>query len=277
MNPTELTSQMDAVVQWALASGTSLLLRLLGGLLILIVGWLIARSVQRAVVAATGRSKLDVALGRFLGQLARWGLMIGVAISALATMGFEVTTFVAALGAAGFAVGLALQGSLSHFASGVLLLVFRPLTVGDVVEVGGKTGEVTDIGLFATTLKGPDNVLYYIPNGAITGGTITNFTRDGKRRSAVAVGVAYGTSLADVEAACAAAVARVPEALSDPAHAVAFAGMGASSVDFTLFVWSTAADFLTVQHKVRSEVYAELQARGIEIPFPQMVVHRAEA
>jgi small conductance mechanosensitive channel len=268
---------MDALLQWGLTSGTSFLMRLLGGLLILAVGWMIAKWAQRGVVAATERSKLDVALGRFLSQLVRWALLVGVAISSLATMGFEVTTFVAALGAAGFAVGLALQGTLGHFASGVMLLVFRPLNVGDFVNVSGVAGTVQDIGLFATTLLTPENHLVYLPNGAVTGATIINFTRMGTRRAEIDVGVAYGSSLAQVEEAARAAAARVPEVLSEPAVGFVFVEMASSSLNFKLRVWCEAKDFLVVQHKVRSEVYDELNARGIEIPFPQVVVHKADA
>lgn len=272
----ETLNSVDAVTGWALESGTTFLLRLFGGLLILALGWLIAKWAQRGVLGATERSKLDVALGRFLSQIVRWVILVGAAVSALATMGFEVTTFVAVLGAAGFAVGLALQGTLGHFASGVMLLIFRPLTIGDFVTIGGSTGTVREIGLFATTLLTPDNQTVFIPNGAVTGATIVNFTRQGTRRAEVDVGVAYGTAIADVEQACLAAAARVPEIHADPPLGFAFVEMADSSLNFKFRAWCAASDFLLVQHKLRSEIYNELNTRGIEIPFPQVVVHKGE-
>lgn len=261
---------------WIAQGGMDIIWRLVGGLLIVAVGWVVAKWVATLVVGSTERAKLDAALGRFLSQLARYAVLVGTGVSALATMGFEVTTFVAVLGAAGFAVGLALQGTLGHFASGVMILIFRPIGLGDFVVVSGSTGTVKEIGLFQTTLITPDNQTIFVPNGAVMGGTITNFTRQGTRRAEIDVGVAYGTDLKAVEEACFKAIEGIEEILPEPAAGFAFVEMADSSLNFKLRAWCKAADFLLVMHKMRSNVYNELNARDIEIPFPQVVVHKGE-
>lgn len=267
---------LEESLQWAVASAADIAWSLLGGLLILIIGWLVAKWVGGLVLKATTRANLDIALGRFLSQIVRYAVLIGAAISALATMGFEVMTFVAVLGAAGFAVGLALQGTLGHFASGVMLLIFRPLSVDDYVEAGGASGTVQDIGLFQTTLITPDNYTIYIPNGKITSDSVTNYTRQGTRRADIDVGVAYGTKVEDVHAACMAALGRVDGFLEEPAPGFMFTEMADSSLNFKFRAWANVADFWPLLHALRVEIYNELNARGIDIPFPQVVVHKAE-
>jgi small conductance mechanosensitive channel len=273
----ESAAVAEHALQWGITSGADMIWRLLGGLTILAFGWVASRWIARGVLASTQRSNFDVALGRFLAQLARYVVLAGTVVSALATMGFEVTTFVAVLGAAGFAVGLALQGTLSHFASGVMLLILRPFTVNDFVVIAGATGTVKDIGLFHTILTSPDNQTIFIPNGAITSATMVNLTRAGTRRVEIDVGVAYGTSIASVEEACRAAAQRVEGVLEDPPAGFVFVEMADSSLNFKFRVWCASADFMLITHKLRCEVYDELNARNIEIPFPQVVVHRADA
>lgn len=241
---------------------------------VLVIGWMVAKWAQRLTVRSA--SKLDVAVANFLGNMARYAVIAASVIAALESVGVETTSFVAILGAAGLAVGLALQGSLSNFAAGVMILIFRPFQLKDFVEAAGKTGTITDIGLFATTMLTPGNETVIIPNSSITGGVITNYTRQGTRRGSVDVGVAYGEDLRVVEAACRKAAASVSTVLTEPAVGFAFVEMAASSLNFKLHVWSKAEDHLPTMHAVRSAVYNELNAQGIEIPFNQIVVHRAE-
>lgn len=260
---------VELVQAWALP--------VLGAIFILFVGWLVAGWVNRLVVRHTEKSKVDTALGRFLGQIARYAILVMTVIACLSTVGIQTTSFVAVLASAGFAVGLAMQGTLGHFASGVLILFFRPFTIGDFVEIGGRTGTVADIGLFATTITGLSNIRVIISNGAVTSNTIVNYTANGTRRADIAVGVAYGSDLKRVEEVCRKAAASVEEVLEDPAIGFAFTEMAASSINFNLMCWCDAPEYLTVMHKVRSAVYDALNAEGIEIPFDQVVMHQAPA
>jgi len=266
-DPTVMQLWMDK--GYALATGALL------ALFILILGWMASKWTQRVVIRLAGN--LDAAVAGFLGSMARYAVLAAAVIASLEAVGVQTTSLVAILGAAGLAVGLALQGSLSNFASGVMILIFRPFELGDVVSAGGETGGVTDIGLFATTLKTPDNHTIVVPNSGITGGTITNYTREGTRRGTIDVGVAYGTSLDEVNAAVMAAVGRCDLVLTDPGIGFAFTEMAASSINFQVFVWATTGNYLGMLHQVRSEIYNELNSRGIDIPYDQLVVHRSDA
>ncbi|MCK5800313.1 MAG: mechanosensitive ion channel family protein, partial [Deltaproteobacteria bacterium] len=191
-------------------------------------------------------------------------------------VGVQTTSVVAIFASAGLAIGLALQGSLANFASGVMILLFRPFALADFVTVGGNTGVVDDIGIFATTLVTPNNETIIVSNKAVTGDTITNYTRRGTRRGAVDVGVNYGAKIEEVIPILEAAGKKSVLTLDDPAPAVAFVSLGASSLDFKVLVWSKAADYLGMLHEVRTNVYDGLNAAGIEIPYQQIVVHQAE-
>lgn len=270
-----LAAEMAGWTQFIFDKGLSFLTAALLAIVILVIGWIVAGWVRSLIVKACGRAKLDTALARFLGQLGRYAVLVMTLIATLATVGIETTSFVAVLASVGFAIGMALQGTLGHLASGVMILVFRPFTLEDLVEAGGSFGVVKDIGLFATTLFTPDNKTIIVPNGSVTGGTITNFTRQGTLRATVDVGVAYGADLQKVQEVCIAAANSVDEVLEEPAVGFAFTEMAASSLNFALMPWSTTANFLPMQHKVRSAVYNALNEAGIEIPFDQIVVHQA--
>ena len=245
-------------------------------LVIFVVGWIASKWVYAICLRAARRSKMDEALARFLASLGQYTVLAVAVIAALTKVGVQTTSLVALLGAAGLAVGLALQGNLSNFAAGVMILFFRPFTLEDKVTVASKTGKVRDIGLFATTLITPGNEKIIVPNGAITSDPIVNHTSEGTLRGGIAVGVAYGT---DVEAAMRAmlsACESVETVLEDPAPSVNFAGFGASSLDFEVRPWATSADYLVMLHDVRIALYDTLNEAGIEIPFDQIVVHQAK-
>jgi small conductance mechanosensitive channel len=243
--------------------------------LILIVGWIVSKWVRRGVHSVLSNRQVDSALTKFLSQMASYFVLAATLIAALGTVGVETTSVVALLGSAGLAVGLALQGNLSHLASGVMILFFRPFTIGDVITTGGHTGTVKDIGLFATIMHTPDGQKVIIPNGAITGSSIVNITTLGTRRAAVGVGVAYGADVAQVQAILQGSATKPSVALSDPAPSVQFVGLGASSLDFNVLVWSKSTDFLALQHQLRTAIYNDLNDAGVEIPFNQIVVHQA--
>lgn len=268
-----LELDLAQVLELALPVAKSLFL----AILIFVIGNSLSKVFHRAAQSGLEKRGVDAALARFLGQIARYAVFAAAVIAALGVLGIETTSFVALLGSAGIAVGLALQGSLSNFAAGVMILFFRPFTLDDVITAGGHTGQVVEIGLFATTMVTPDNHKIIVPNGAVTGGSIVNFTTLGKRRISVNVGVHYGADLARVQEVLLGAARRCRAALQDPAPAVAFANLGGSSLDFTVFAWASSGQWLDLTHELRCAIYDDLNAAGIEIPFQQIVVHQASA
>jgi small conductance mechanosensitive channel len=266
---------MTAIFPETLQPYAGLIVGAATALVIFIIGWIAAKWVHLICLRMARRSSMDEALSRFLASLAQYAVLAFAVIAALSKVGVQTTSLVALLGAAGLAVGLALQGNLSNFASGVMLLLFRPFTIDDRVNAGGKDGKVSEIGLFATTLHTPRNEKVIIPNGAITSNAIVNYTTEGKLRGAIAVGVAYGTDLDRAIEVVIAACRGNDKVLDDPAPSVNFAGFGASSLDLEVRPWSTSDDNLAMLHEVRLAIYNALDEAGIEIPFDQVVVHRA--
>ncbi len=242
---------------------------------IFVGGWIASKIAAKTIRGLLTRRKIDQTVVRFLGSLTLYGGLAATVIASLGAVGVETTSLVAVFASAGLAVGLALQGSLANFASGVLILIQRPIGIDDVVEVVGKTGRVDEIGLFATTLVTLDNERITIPNSKITGDTVTNFTVLGTRRGAVDVGVAYGSDVGKVMEALAAAAKSVSEVLDDPTPGIAFVGLGASSLDFKVLTWCKAPDYLAMLSNLRRAIYEKLDEAGIEIPFNQIVVHQA--
>ncbi len=246
-------------------------------IVIVVIGFMVAGMIAGVVAKMMRKRKVDESLVSFLTSLVRWMVIAVAVIAALGRVGIQTGSLVALLGTAGLAVGLALQGNLSHFASGVMILLFRPFTIDHVISCAGHTGGVSEIGLFTTTLVTPDNETIIIPNGAVIGGPIVNYTTRGSRRAHIDVGVAYGTKITDVLPVLEKAAKRCDLVKKDPGATVAFVGLGASSLDFTVLVHCVATDYAGVLHQVRTAVYEELEAAGIEIPFNQIVVHQASA
>lgn len=249
------------------------LINLVFGILIFVIGWMLSKWVNRGVQRIMKNQ--DAALKSFLGGLAQYTVLAATIITALGTIGIKTTGILTVLASAGLAVGMALQGSLANFASGVMILIFRPFTLGHRVTAAGHTGTVQDIGIFATTLKTPSADIIIIPNKSVTGGAIINHTVEGKIRATINVGVAYGTKVEVVLPILLEAATSAEHVLKDPEPAVVFVGLGASSLDFDIRVWANSANFGTMQHNVRTNVYNALEKAGIEIPFTQVVVHNA--
>ena len=256
--------------------GVAIATGLVMAVIILFIGRLVAGWAGGLVTGQLNKRGTDEALSKFLGSILRYVVLAAAVIAALAKVGIETTSVMAIFASAGLAVGLALQGSLSNFAAGVMILFFKPFTLGDGITAAGETGTVVDIGLFATTLLNPSNHKIILGNSAVIGGNITNFTTMGTRRTTVAFGVAYGSDVEQVLAIALKAAAGCPVVLLEPAPpAGAFTDMAASSLNFAVHSWSTAADWLDAQHQVRTAIYKALNEAGIEIPFPQIVVHQA--
>jgi small conductance mechanosensitive channel len=251
-------------------------LNLVAALAVFIVGRLIARALTRAVVKVCERSKVDVSLGKFLSDMLYALMLALVVLASLDRIGVPTTSAVAIIGAAGLAVGFALQSSLGNFASGVMLLIFKPYRVGDVVNVAGQTGTVDAIKIFNTTLHTPDNRLIIVPNGAITSGCIENVTALATRRIDLVFGIGYGDDLRKAKEILAKLVADDPRILTEPAPQVALSELADSSVNFVVRPWVKTSDYWAVKFDLTEQVKLTFDAEGISIPFPQRDVHLHE-
>jgi small conductance mechanosensitive channel len=271
----DLELSYEKIAETVLPLLTTWAVRIVGVVVFLVAAWLVAGWVGRRIRRGMERRRIDPALTGFVGSASRWLIILAAVIAALGIFGVETTSFAAVLGAAGLAVGLAFQGSLSNFAAGVLLLVFRPFKVGDVVTAGGVTGQVDGIGLFTTTLDTFDNRRLVVPNKAVFDGTIENATFHDTRRVDVQVGVEYGAPLDRTREVLEKMVAGIAGRIEEPASAVVLVGLGAHSVDWALRVWCRTADYWDVRERVTREAKLALDAAGIGIPFPQLDVHMA--
>ncbi|MGH1372125.1 MAG: mechanosensitive ion channel family protein [Cellvibrionaceae bacterium] len=261
------------IEELVLTYGSQLLL----ALLVLVVGlWVIKR--VSALVAKTLLGRFpDETLAQFLGGAFDTLLKVLLVISVASMVGIETTSFVAILGAAGLAVGLALQGSLSNFAGGVMILIFRPFKVGDYIEAQGLEGEVIDIGIFVTTLETFDKRTLIVPNGPLANGNIVNFTRSSVRAVEVAIGVAYSDDLAIAKAAMEKVLKDDPRVLQDQGNVVAVTDLGSSSVDFLVRGFVKTDDYWDFFFDIRVALKAAVENAGCSIPFPQRDVHMIES
>ncbi len=247
--------------------------RVLGALVVLVAGLMVARWVRSAVRKALGRRGTDATLIPFASSFAYYVTVTFVVVAVLGMFGVEVTSVIAVLGAVAFAVGLALQGTLANFASGVMLLLFRPFKVGDYVDAGGTAGSVTEIGIFFTTLNTPDNVRVVVPNSAVWGQTIHNYAANDTRRNDMVVGVSYSDDLGKAMEIINGVLAEDPRVLRDPAPTVAVAEMADSSVNIVVRPWCNKGDYWTLRFDLTRRLKEALEAGGCSIPFPQRDVH----
>ena len=188
-------------------------------------------------------------------------------------LGIETTSFVAILGAAGLAVGLALQGGLANFAGGVLILIFKPFKVGDFIDAQGHAGVVSEITVFTTVLKTPDNKTIIIPNGALSNGSMVNYSTEEKRRVDMVFGIGYGDDIAKAKQVLKRIVDEDERVLKDPAPQIVVAELADSSVNFNFRVWCTGSDYWSIYFDMNEKVKLEFDKEGVSIPFPQRDVH----
>lgn len=251
--------------------------KVIGVLVALIVALIIAGWIERMIRAGLERRKFDATLTRFFAKLGRYLILIGAVLGCLGVFGIQTASFAAVLAAAGFAIGLAFQGTLGNFAAGVMLLVFRPFKVGDFVEVNGQSGTCEHIDLFTCEFRALDNRRLIIPNGAVFGSAITNFTGYDTRRVDISVGAEYSADIDATRAALEKAIDMIEGRIADPAPQIFLKGLGDSSVDWQVRVWCNTPDYWNVwQSAVRATKLALDQA-GIGIPFPQQDVHFDES
>jgi len=216
---------------------------------------------------------MDEILVGFLTSIMRWVLLLFVIIAALSQLGVDTTSLVALLGAAGLAIGLSLQSSLANFASGVMLIIFRPFTKGDFIEAGGAMGVIEKISIFTTTMTTPDNKEVIVPNGAIIGGNITNFSARDTRRVDMVFGISYGDDLLKAKQLLQQIIDEDPRVLRDPAPVIALGALNDSSVDFLVRPWAKSSDYWNLLWDTTEKVKLKFDEAGISIPFPQMDVH----
>ena len=242
-------------------------------ILIFVLGRIAVGLIAGAVRKGMTRGKADPTLVGFVGNIVTAIGMAFVVIATINELGVQTAGLVAVLGAAGLAVGFALQGSLSNFASGVMLLIFRPINVGDYVEAGGTSGSVKDIGIFTTTLHTPDNKKVIVPNAQITSDTITNYSANDTRRVDLVAGIGYSDDIPRAKAVLERIAKEHELTLDDPAPMIELSNLGDSSVDFVVRPWVKTADYWRVYFDLTERIKTEFDKEGISIPFPQRDVH----
>lgn len=242
-------------------------------LVTLLIGLWVIKLVTKGVRKAMEKGNVEESLRKFLLSLINIGLKALLLISVAGMVGIATTSFVAVLGAAGLAVGLSLQGSLSNFAGGVLILMFKPFKVGDVIETQGYTAKVHAIQVFNTILKTPDNKTIIIPNGPVSNGSIVNYSTEEQRRVDFSFGIGYGDDLKKAKDILMDLLNKDARVLQDPAPFVRLGELADSSVNITVRAWVNAADYWDVHFDMMEQVKTEFDANGISIPFPQQDVH----
>jgi small conductance mechanosensitive channel len=269
----------DLGIDWAevwtmiQTTGVELGINLITAIAIFFVGKWVVNLVIKGMLNAMQKSDMDVTLRRFIANLLRMLLMLFVIIAAIHQLGVQTASLIALLGAAGLAVGLALQGSLSNFAAGVLIVLFRPYKVGDWIEGGGVSGAVEEVQILTTVLKTGDNKRVIIPNSQIMGSTITNYSANETRRIDLVVGVSYSDDLDKVRKELEGLVAAEERILADPAVTIAVSELADSSVNFVLRPWVKTEDYWGVYFDLTEAVKKRFDEVGISIPFPQRDVH----
>ena len=249
-------------------------MRVLGALAVVIVGRMVAGSVRKALDRFMDRSETDPTLRKFLGSLVYYLVLVVAGVAALSMIGIQMASVLTILATAGLAVGLALQGTLSNVAAGVMLLIFRPFKVGDLIEAGGgPRGKVESIGLFSTTMNTPDNIHIVIPNSAIYGGTIHNYTHHPIRRVDLVMGISYDDDIGLATKTIQAVLEEEPRVLKDPPYQVAVAELADSSVNLVVRPWCSVDDYWGVRFDVTRALKERLEAAGCSIPYPQQDVH----
>ncbi len=248
-------------------------IKIITALLIFFIGKWLAKIVTEFLELQMRRRNIDPMITNFAKSLIYWALFVFVSISALAQIGVQTASLVAIVGAAGLAVGLALQGSLSNFAAGVLILIFRPFKIGDFIEAAGQSGVVGEIKMFSTHITTGDNKEIIIPNSAIMNGSIVNFSAKEKRRVDLLIGVSYDAYLPDVKKLLEEIIAADPQVLQEENNMVAVSAMADSSVNLVVRAWTKTPDYWAVYFRLTETIKLKLDEAGIAIPYPQMDVH----
>lgn len=264
---------METFVDQLVVFGTTYGLKIIGAILILILGRIAAGIGRRIVERILVKSQTDQSIISFAGNLTYIIILVFAVLAALAKFGIQTASFVAILGAAAFAIGFALQGSLANFAAGILILVLRPYRVGDYIEGAGVAGTVKEIQLFTTVLTTPDNVKIMVPNGKIYGDIIKNVSAYDIRRIDLIIGIAYSSSIQKAYEVLSELIKEEARVLSEPVPQIAVSELADSSVNFVVRPWVKKEDYWVVRFDLTRKIKEAFDKKGIEIPFPQRVVH----
>ena len=245
--------------------------KVIGAIIIWIVGSWVIKKMMLGMKKIMEKGDYDVSLQKFLLNLGSWILKILLIITLLGTLGVPTTSFAAIIGAAGLAIGLALQGSLANFAGGVLIMIFRPFKIGDLIEAQGEVGVVKEIEIFTTRLIGRSNKEVILPNGALSNGNIVNYSTEGTRRVDLTFGVSYDSDIKKTKEVLMNVISSHPMVINDPAPTVNVSELADSSVNFAVRPWCKSEDYWTVYYDVTEQTKEALDAAGIEIPYPHQV------
>ena len=268
-----MNQEIQGYIDTAVELGIEFAPKIVGALAVILIGRKIASKVTASITSQMEKRSGDPTAGRFLGKLSGVVLDVLIYLAAINTLGIPTTSFVAILGAAGLAIGLALQGTLQHFSSGVLLVLLRPFKVGDVVDAGGVVGSVEEVGVFTTTLVTPDNRVILVPNANITGANITNLSAKPTRRVDLSFGVGYGDDLKAAKQMLLDMADADDRVLPEPAAFVAVSELGDSSVNFTVRLWVKSEDYWNVFFDWNENGKLKLDEGGFNIPYPTTDVH----
>jgi small conductance mechanosensitive channel len=269
----EKTMDMSSILNKVWELVTIYGIKVLAAIAIFIVGRWVAKALSNLIRRMMRKGALDQTIRRFVTNMVYIVLMIFVVLAALSQIGIQTTSFIAILGAAGLAIGLALQGSLANFASGFLMIVFRPIRVGDFIEAAGTAGTVEEIAIFTTTIVTPDNKVVIIPNGSLTGDNIVNWTLKGTRRVDLVMGIGYDDDIDKARQIMQDVMAEDDRILKDPAPQIAVVELADSSVNFVVRPWAKASDYWGVYMTTTENIKKAFDANGISIPYPQRDVH----
>ena len=242
-------------------------------ILILIVGLWIAKKITKSLRKMLTAKNVEPSLRTFLLSLVNISLKIMVFIIVLATVGVQMTSIIAVIGAASLAVGMALSGTFQNLAGGVVILFLKPFKVGDFIEAQSNSGTVESISIFTTRIKTGDNKVIYLPNGALSNGSIINYNQDGKRRADSTFGIAYGDNVAKAREVLLDILSKDERVIKDPVPVVFLTNLADSSVNVMVRFWATPSDILPIQFDLNEKVYIEFGKNGLSFPFPQMDVH----
>jgi small conductance mechanosensitive channel len=263
-------STIDQVVAIITTYGLSVL----GAIAILVIGWMASKWVSSKIYKTMSKMpKADETLNRFFSSLVRYSILIFTGLAVLSQFGIQTASLIAVLGAAGLAIGLALQGTLSHVASGVMLLIFRPFKIGDFIEAGGQAGTVKTIGLFMTELATPENVHIIVPNGKIWDTVVKNYSHNSTRRVTLTMGIGYDDSMDDAMKIIMDTLKKDKRILKDPEPMTAVSELADSSVNFTVRAWCDKGDYWPLTFDLNKTLKENFDKKGISIPYPQRDLH----
>ena len=275
-NVVKSTDKLDVLLQQFITWGIDAGGRIIGALLIFLIGRFIIKFLNKIVSNMLVRRKVEPSIQSFVKSLVNILLTVLLIVAIVGELGIETTSFAALIASAGVGVGMELSGNLQNFAGGLIVLLFRPFKVGDWIESQGQSGTVREIQIFHTILTTADNKVVYIPNGALSGGTIVNYSREETRRIDWVVGVEYGEHFEKVEETVRQIIAAESRILSAPAPYIALNALDASSVNILIRVWVKNSDYWGVYYDVNKCIYNVFNKEGIGFPFPQLTVHQAK-